>query len=384
MAPAWEFLVFLVIGVLIGIVLERGRFCFVTAFQETMEFRNPWILRAIFISIGVTALGVGAMWQFLGWAPPPHADGWFIVIGGFLFGTGIAMCGACATGQLFRAGSGYVANWMEVIGGGLGMVLYAVTWWEPVEKPALKGAPSVTVPAAVSVPPIVYALASAAFFIGLGLYLRRYLPQARAANYRGKGLTLSLKKPWHPTVAGVSLSVLMLALYAIGYATRGQAWQVGVTTAQAKLGGFLVDAVAAPLGHPVSTWPWFRGGRWLPNPWDGLLLAIIAGAFISSKIAGDFAIRIPRQRSKLLWYLAGGVIMGYGARMGLGCNIDSWYNSFAIRFDLIGFLFGLGMFPGVWLGTRLDEWVAERLWGAGGLLAPKRKTPAPRAVEERG
>ncbi|MCY0865478.1 MAG: YeeE/YedE family protein, partial [Sulfobacillus sp.] len=48
--PGWVLIgLFVLLGIGFGIILERSRFCFTTAFQETMEFRNPWILQAVFL-----------------------------------------------------------------------------------------------------------------------------------------------------------------------------------------------------------------------------------------------------------------------------------------------------------------------------------------------
>ena len=375
--PAWlTFGGLVILGIVLGIVLERGRFCFVTAFQETMEFHNPWILRGVIFSMGLLALATGILSQFGLLHPALVNQGWYTVLGGLLFGTGIAMCGACATGQLFRAGAGYIANWMEFIGAGLGALLYAVVWWGPVEKPALAASHPISLLKVFGIPPILWGLLVGIAFIALAQYLRRFLPQLKSQTYREKRFTFSLKKPWHPYAAGVGLAVVTI-LYAL--LTKGSS--MSVMSPNALSVAWPLNQVTQLFGLNLATLPWYRDpGRWHPSLVGlGVVLFIplaIVGAHFSSRLAGEFRLRMPAKRSKLLWYLVGGIIMGFGARMALGCNVGSWYDSLAFRFDLSGLLFSAGLFPGVWFGTRLDEWVAERIWGFGagsaGVIAPAR------------
>ncbi|MCY0885868.1 MAG: YeeE/YedE family protein [Firmicutes bacterium] len=396
--PGWLLVaIFCLMGIGLGVVLERSRFCFTTAFQETMEFHNPWILQGVFLFLGISAIVFSAFTQS-GTVHPVMVDqGWYTVVGGFLFGVGIAMCGACATGQLFRAGSGYVANWLEFIGAGLGGTLFVLFVYQPVEKPALAASRPITLYGALHLPPLVWGLFTGAVFIGLAFWLRRFVPQRKAQGYQEKAFTFSLKQPWHPYAGGVALAVLTV-LYVV--LSAGQS--MSVMSPNTLSIAWLLNWITRPLGYNLADKPWFAMGqvhgrllsRLDPLSLNRLAVAhvghhlgylalgiwlfipiSILGAFLSSKVAGDFRIRIPARRSKLLWYLIGGVFMGFGAQMALGCNITAWSDSFAVRMDLSGLLFTVGLFPGVWFGTQLDEWIAERIWSNRTLAAKRRTAP---------
>lgn len=388
--PGWALVgIFCLMGLGFGVVLERSRFCFTTAFQETMEFQNPWILQGVFMLIGLSAIVMALLIQTGVVHPVLFRQGWFTIVGGFLFGTGMSVCGACASGQLFRAGSGYVANWMEFIGAGLGGIAFALYFYPAVERQALASASStgISVVRVLGLPPAVWGILSGAVFIGLAFYVRRFLPQRRAAQYKEKAFTFSLKQPWHPFAGAVALTVITVLYVLLSAGTS-----MSINTPNTLTIAWLLNFVTRPLGYNLTTAPWFTQGSYhghvvsrlsplalnqMNVPHFGHHLGFLAlgiwlfipitilGAFLSSWRAGEFRIRIPGKPSKLLWYLGGGMIMGFGAAMALGCNIGTWTDSFAVRFDLSGALFAVGMFPGVWFGTQLDEWVAERIWGFG-------------------
>lgn len=119
---------FAVIGLLIGIVLQRSRFCIVRAFREpfmTGESEAPvGVMVALLIGIiGFTVIkymGVGtatpgaARALAMTWVYPHF---WLrALIGGIIFGLGMTIAGGCAVGTLWRAGEGHIKLWCSAIG----------------------------------------------------------------------------------------------------------------------------------------------------------------------------------------------------------------------------------------------------------------------------
>ena len=51
--------------------------------------------------------------------------------------------------------------------------------------------------------------------------------------------------------------------------------------------------------------------------------------------------------------------MGIGARLGLGCNVGAFFVRTA-NGDASGWLFGLGMTGGAYIGVRFFRWWTER------------------------
>jgi uncharacterized protein len=119
---------FIVIGLILGFICQRSRFCIVAS------FRDPFMTGESHSSIGVMAglvvavigftliktIGVGAAgdaalrakemtWVF------PHF--WArAAIGGFIFGIGMTVAGGCAVGTLWRTGEGHVKLWLSALG----------------------------------------------------------------------------------------------------------------------------------------------------------------------------------------------------------------------------------------------------------------------------
>lgn len=118
---------FIIIGMLMGLICQRSRFCIVKA------FRDPFMTGEADGSVGVMAglmiglfgftiikyfgIGVGDIairaremtWVF------PH----FLfraIIGGFIFGVGMTIAGGCAVGTLWRVGEGQVKLWASALG----------------------------------------------------------------------------------------------------------------------------------------------------------------------------------------------------------------------------------------------------------------------------
>lgn len=113
------FMWFGIIGLLLGLVCQRSRFCIVRAFRE------PFMTGESAATLGVSAgLAVGifgfAIIKYMGVRPA----GMFVfpnfwlrgLVGGVIFGVGMTIAGGCAVGTLWRAGEGQVKLWLSAIG----------------------------------------------------------------------------------------------------------------------------------------------------------------------------------------------------------------------------------------------------------------------------
>lgn len=119
---------FAVIGVLLGFINQRARFCVTRAFREpfmTGESEAPVaIMGALLVGLfGFTVIkymGVGASTPgaarilALTWVYPHF---WLrALIGGTIFGLGMTVAGGCAVGTLWRTGEGQVKLWIAALG----------------------------------------------------------------------------------------------------------------------------------------------------------------------------------------------------------------------------------------------------------------------------
>ena len=104
-------------GLLIGIIMQRTRFCFVRAFREPFMTGHADATRAVAIAVMISTLGFTYLkWaDFKDWEVFVRDSFWVgSLLGGFIFGVGMSLAGGCASGALWRAGEGHVKLWLAV------------------------------------------------------------------------------------------------------------------------------------------------------------------------------------------------------------------------------------------------------------------------------
>jgi uncharacterized membrane protein YedE/YeeE len=124
--------VLLLLGVGLGIALFHSRFGFTSAWRQLVAVGNGTGLRAHALLLGTTAtlfaLIIGTGTGLFGSQPQPSGGdlGIALIAGAFLFGIGMQLGGACASGTLFAVGSGQSTIALTLGGFIIGSVLY--TW----------------------------------------------------------------------------------------------------------------------------------------------------------------------------------------------------------------------------------------------------------------
>ena len=110
---------FALIGLFIGIILQRSRWCIVRALREPFMTGDAGpavaIIAGLLIGLlGFTVIkiiGIGGEMTMVGsnfWMPG--------IIGGIIFGFGMTIAGGCTIGSSWRAGEGHVKLWLALIG----------------------------------------------------------------------------------------------------------------------------------------------------------------------------------------------------------------------------------------------------------------------------
>lgn len=157
---------------------------------------------------------------------------------------------------------------------------------------------------------------------------------------------------WAATLAAGVLNVFELA-------ALGGAW--GVTTEFTRWGGHAM----ALFGVDVNSWAYFGETGIGPNrgaPWDRasgwIVIGMFGGALIGSLLSSSVALRMPRQKRRLVQGFVGGVLGGFGARLAMGCNLGAFFSAIP-QFSLHGWLFMAGLFAGTYVGSKiaLHPWV---------------------------
>ncbi len=162
-------------------------------------------------------------------------------------------------------------------------------------------------------------------------------------------------KDWFKNPLTYVAGAMLLSLFQIiTLAVTGNPW--GVSGVFANWGAWIYQA----FGGNVDKWYYFSSsaaqttlkGGILNHPGSWRNLGIIFGALFATLMASQFKLKIIKSRKQIIAATAGGLLMGYGARIGFGCNIGALYSGIA-SLSLSGWVFGLAMFFGAMVGSKL-------------------------------
>ena len=109
---------FLIFGLVIGIIMQRTRFCVVRAFREPFMTGDGGASKAVALAVIISVIGFSILkWSDMkDWESQVFAGFWFgSLVGGIIFGIGMSLTGGCASGTLWRAGEGHIKLWIALI-----------------------------------------------------------------------------------------------------------------------------------------------------------------------------------------------------------------------------------------------------------------------------
>ncbi len=156
-------------------------------------------------------------------------------------------------------------------------------------------------------------------------------------------------------------AILKATGHDFGISAQGTVYDPGywyVTTQEAQWFGWLFNK----LGWNNLNNIFFGYNEGLPNPiWNlagWMSVSLIGGAAVMALVNDEFKLKKP-SLELATWAIIGGSLMGIGARLGLGCNIGAFFVRTA-NGDAAGWLFGLGMTGGAWVGVRFFKWWTDR------------------------
>lgn len=158
------------------------------------------------------------------------------------------------------------------------------------------------------------------------------------------------KNSWTYITGAVLLSLFQI----ITFAVTGE--PLKITSAFSYWAGWILQS----LGINVSKWKMFASptaqsilqGGFLKDPVSIRNLGIIVGALLASLLASQFKIRKIKSLRHVLAAAIGGLLMGYGSKIALGCNIGALYSGIS-SLSLSGWVFGIFLFVGVIIGSKL-------------------------------
>lgn len=330
----------LLLGAVLGFVLQRGRFCVTGALREVWTSGRTRWLTAFLIAVAVTSAGFFILLQ-LGLVNhsteslTPLAT----TVGALVFGVGIVLAGGCATGTYYRAGEGLIGSWFALIAYAGSAAAMKKGILKPVNEalPALNDTGRTTAYDAFGISPW---LLVALLVAGVGWLAWRHLRAERDLKVATLPPTrtglghLLFERPWHPFFTAVLVGLIAIAAYPLSYAA-GRESGLGITGPSSNLVYGIIAGDAAALTN-----------------WGSLMVVgIIIGSYIAAKASGEFRLRVP-DAATMVKSLIGGIAMGVGASLAGGCTIGNALVGSA-ELSLNGILAFAGFFLGVGAAAKV-------------------------------
>jgi uncharacterized membrane protein YedE/YeeE len=348
----------LLIGTALGIAFERGRFCIFCIFRDSINQNRNYGLISIFTALAVGSIGYTVIFGLFLPTPdgeqlPPSAHigpvSVALVLGAFAFGIGMALAGACISGQFFRLTQGYIRAIPGLIGVVIGFILSFNTW-NFLYRNSIENSPRIWLPNYFG-----YAGSLAISLVvigGLIFWLLKKADPEESEHHGGRSMDWReirnnlIKKRWSPWVTGTIVGIVGIAAY-LRIEPLG-------TTRQ-------LNSIAQSIGNRYDLYPELIGLEGLSGCIGAAVEVItnngwlVIGFFIAAlaaSISGNRFKYQPLTTRGTLSSLAGGILLGWGSFTSLGCTIGNLLSG-TQAFALSGWTFFLVSFIGAWVGIKL-------------------------------
>lgn len=289
-------------GFIFGALLQYARLnCFDTIAGMAV-LQNFTVAKMISFTIGLGALLLQAEVYF-GWAEyhvkPLILVG--IVVGGLLFGIGMAILGYCPGTVVISLGQGNLDALFGIIGGVCGALIFAVLYphMTPMLGPDL-GALSVRSLLPDNALFWTVSVALSLVFMGIALFLQHLQPQG-----------------WKWLHAAIGLSLLNVVLNLPSAAGHPMGASTAFSYAAMSLTGMGAETYWHKIAIPGAWELWFLAGAGLA----GLVFALLQRTFRITSVPDLWASYYGSNPGKrFFWAFVGGFLLLFGARMAGGCT----------------------------------------------------------------
>ena len=145
MSVIGECLVAFIFGSVVGLLVQRSRFCNTAALRDAILFKTFRNTKALLVAMMILTIGFTAFLT-MGDGHPMHFDvGLNQVAGLFLFGVGMVLAGACTVSTWVKTGEGNIGALWALHFTFIGMFLFSLLWsynyWPPAPA-SMTGAPN--------------------------------------------------------------------------------------------------------------------------------------------------------------------------------------------------------------------------------------------------
>lgn len=340
--PVWGGLV---LGVLLGIVLQRSGFCVRAALANTFEGRDKARLRAYLLAVAVALAGTqllaGLGLVDLGATPYLRASVPLIglVIGGVVFGAGMMLAGGCPSRIMVRSAEGQggaLLTWIVFV-----LAIMASLEGVLASLRELASGPVMVLPA-TTLPALLGGIPAWAMTAGLLALIGAFLWMApRQSEWWG----------WKHPLAGALVGGLVAV-----------SWYVSIAgTSEFDTPATVALAFVAPAQDLIRYLTMARLGFALKFG-SAAVLGVFLGALFSVILARRFQWVMPTG-AQMLRNVAGGVMMAWGGILAMGCSIGQGMAGVS-TLSVSSFMAVASMVLGAWLAHRVLAIATRANWAA--------------------
>ena len=130
-----ECIVAFIFGSVVGLLVQRSRFCNTAALRDAILFKTYRNTKALLVAMMILTIGFTTFLTFDEGNPMKFDVGLNQVIGLFLFGIGMVLAGACTVSTWVKTGEGNVGALWALLFTFIGMFLFSLVWsanfWPP-------------------------------------------------------------------------------------------------------------------------------------------------------------------------------------------------------------------------------------------------------------
>lgn len=303
-------------GIMLGLAARLGRFCTMGAIEDMLYGGSLTRMRMWGLAIGIAVMGTFALtgaglmapeqsfYLSIRWMPLAS------ILGGLMFGYGMALAGNCGYGCIARLGGGDFRAFVIVIV--MGVSAYVMLHgplsylrnWAFFQEDVTNGLPPGLVHLVAQ--QTGWALAPIGIVAGAGITL---------AALWSRAFLKDVKSVFWSTIVGLAIVAGWAGSYWV--ATTGfTAMPVVSHSFAAPVGEslqYLMTASARPLTFAI-----------------GSVAGVAVGAFIGSLIKGHFRWEACEDPRELRRQMTGAVLMGAGAVLAMGCTVGQGLSAFSV------------------------------------------------------
>ncbi|WKY45666.1 YeeE/YedE family protein [Eubacteriaceae bacterium ES2] len=359
---------YLMTGVILGYILTRSRYGFAGGFKRIYVTGEGSLSKSLLVMFAISMfLAAGLQWSALqmGIDQPGLSSLKFLnistLLGGFFFGVGMILAGGCASGTLSDLGEGEARSWIALITFVFGSIPGLMA------QNALNNTALGKIGIELYLPDVLgyvgALVVSVLLLFILYMIVRKYEDFRKkegsytATVYEDEEMPIKDEVPFklfsYPTFHKLFVQrwsfmtggILLAIMFGFILITARHSWYVTgplTTWGIAFLQMFGVQFTAPYFETNVMA----ANNGILNDPGSLRNIGIILGAAIAFLLAGRWTFNRGFKFKDSLYYLLGGFLMGFGARLAGGCNIGALLSGIG-NFSLSGW----GFFFTLWLGS---------------------------------